>query len=129
MTTSPQEMRSATLYAKLLGTLVIGGTYDDLMEYTGLSYHTVMRYCKAMHEEKLVFIEHWERNSRDIPVIPFWQFTLTPRTDARRPRRTKEFKAALARKRRADKRLQASTSAFTQQLPRYKEGSRETNAR
>ncbi len=49
MSTTDRERRKATLYAKLIHRLMThGDAYVELAEYTGLSYHTVIRYIKAL---------------------------------------------------------------------------------
>lgn len=64
MTYSDQEMRGATLYAKLLAALVDGPprTYMELAEFTGLHLRTCQRYVKALHDAKLVHVAGWEED-------------------------------------------------------------------
>lgn len=70
-----RELRKATLYAKLIYRLkTAGGTYLELAEYTGLSYHTVIRYIKALREYRLpddkshrmVRIADWRKDDKDV---------------------------------------------------------------
>jgi len=123
-----QEMRGATLYAKLMDCLVNHGpaSYADLVEYSGLSYHTVMRYCKALAGTKtpLIVISAWEFDSTGRASVPCWQFVKEGVKAMPRPRRTKAQKAALARKARLMKKLQGQTSVFDLYVPRYAEGAR-----
>ena len=118
------EMRGAMYLAKFLARLTDGGgTYEDLTE-TGLSYHTCIRYCRALQEFNLAYIDHWEEDGRGVATRPFWKFCLKKTRSAKRPKRTKEQLAAYKRQWRADKNKQSSTSAFNQHVPRYAEGCR-----
>lgn len=95
MTYADNEMRGATLFAKLMDKLREGGTYEELCDYTGLSYHTVQRYLKALHGlgTPLVRIADWIEDRTGRRSIPFWQLTVDGQKDAPRPKRTKAEKA------------------------------------
>lgn len=118
------EHRGALNNARLIAALVAGGNYDELMEATGLSYHTCMRYCKALKLVGHAHIHHYDLDDRGVASRPFWQFCLVPTKDAKRPRRSKEHLAKYQRERRADQRNREGSSAFTFRPPRYAEGSR-----
>lgn len=124
MTYSFQEMRGALLYAKLIDALIEGGTQPDLVEHTGLSTHTVRRYLKALKEFKRVYTDHWQEDSRGTPTLKYWKLCLKPTKDAAKPRKSAEYRRKYQREWRAAKRKRESTSAFTQHIPRYAEGSR-----
>lgn len=118
-----KEMRGGMYLAKFIARLTDGGgTYRDLME-TGLSYHTCMRYCRALEEFGRAYIHHWELDDRGIPTRPFWMFCLTKTKNARKPRRSKEYLAEQKRNWRINK-LKRASSVFNQHVPRYAEGSR-----
>ncbi len=89
--TSTAEFRGALLYAKLIHRLITqGDAYRELSEYTGLSYHTVIRYIKSLREFKddngypLVRIIGWEECERGQLSRPV--FKLEPGPDVRRPK-------------------------------------------
>jgi len=74
MLVNDKEMRKATLYAKLIHRLMTeGGTYNELVDFTGLSYHTVIRYIKALRQYKaphdprsvMVPVVGWRENESD----------------------------------------------------------------
>ena len=119
-----KELRGAHYYAKFLTRLIEGGTYEDLMEYTGLSYHTCIRYCKALKEFQRAYIDHYELDEKGVASKPFWKFCLVPTKDAKRPKKTKAQLTQYKREWRAAKNRLKTTSAFTQHIPRYAEGSR-----
>jgi hypothetical protein len=125
---SEKELRGAHYYAKFLTLLIEGGTYLELQE-AGLSYHTVIRYCKALREFGRAYIDHWEFDDRGAPTRPFWKFCLTKKRDAVKPVRSKEYLAQYARDWRAAKRKRLSTSVFNQKLPRYAPGTRDSSTR
>lgn len=117
------EHRGALYTAKFLSYLVKGGTYEELQE-AGLSYHTVIRYCKAFREFGHAHILRYEPNVLGVLTRPFWKFCLEPTPDAKRPKRTKVQLAKQARERRAKQKQQQATSVFNQPLQRYAPGSR-----
>lgn len=84
------EMRGATLYAKLIGALSDGvaKSYVELANYTGLHEHTVRRYIMALREHKprLARITEWSEDVRGNPSIRC--FAMGSRPDAPRPRMT-----------------------------------------
>ena len=118
------EHRGALHNARLIAALVAGGNYDELQDATGLSYHTVIRYCKALKLVGHAYIDHYAHDDRGVASRPFWKFCLTATKDAKRPRRSKEHLAEYQRLRRADQRKREGSSAFTLKPPRYAEGSR-----
>lgn len=70
-----QEMRKATLYAKWLKRVVEGSvSYEAMAEYSGLSYHTVIRYTQALKGQNLVYISGWEQDTRGRDSKPLWSF-------------------------------------------------------
>lgn len=118
------EHRRALNNARLIAALVAGGNYDELMEATGLSYHTCMRYCKALKLVGHAHVHHYDLDEKGVASRPFWKFCLAPTEDAKRPRRTKKQLAAYRREWRQAKRKQADNSAFNYRPPRYAEGTR-----
>lgn len=102
-----KEQRGATLYAKLIDRLMhVGGTYDDLIDYTGLSYHTVMRYIKALREVRLEKrgqvlcpIVGWEKDSQGRDAKPIYMLkagTDVPRQRLSAAQRQKRYRAGRA---------------------------------
>lgn len=120
---SMKEMTGALYYAKFIARLVEGGTYEDLAE-SGLSYHTCMRYCKALKEFGRAYVHHFEPDAKGVLSRPYWKFCLVKTRSMTRPTRTKEQLAAYKRKWRLDKLKQQGSTVFTQHVPRYANGSR-----
>lgn len=128
MTYADQEMRGATLYAKLLEVLAYHSpaTYDDIIEYTGLSYHTVMRYCKAMMalNRPVIRIASWGEDIRGRLTKPMFELTFSQQPNIPRPRRTQAELAAYQKQRRLDKKKRSQTSVFNIHVPRYAKGTK-----
>lgn len=118
------EHRGALNNARLVAALVEGGTYDLIQDATGLSYHTILRYCKAFRLVGHAHIHHYELDDKDVPSRPYWKFCLTPTPDAKRPKRTKKQLAACKREWRQARRKLEDNSAFNYRPPRYAEGTR-----
>lgn len=118
------EHRGALHNARLVAALVLGGTYTDLQEATGLSYHTAMRYCKAFKAVGHAYIDHYELDEKSVASRPFWKFCLNPTKDAKRPKKTKKQLALYQREWRADRRVRETPSIFHYRPPRYAEGTR-----
>jgi len=118
------EHRGALNNARLIAALVAGGNYDELMDATGLSYHTIMRYCKAFKLVGHAYIDHYDLDEKGVASRPFWKFCITPTADAKRPRRSKKQLATYRREWRQAKRKQEDNSAFNYRPPRYAEGTR-----
>jgi len=72
--------------AKLMSALLSRPqSIESLATKTGLTWHTVMRYIRALRQEKACFIEHWSvgANGR----INVANYSLGSRPDAKRPRK------------------------------------------
>ena len=74
-TRQPQKKMSPARYAKLIGHLV-EGEYNcrELAEFTGLHYVTVLEYCRALHEAKIIYIVKWERDMLGRDAIKVYKF-------------------------------------------------------
>ena len=99
-----QAKMSPARYAQLVRHLV-EGEYNahELAELIGLHYITVLDYCRALHEAKLIYVHRWERDAvgRDSvivykfgPGMPDAPKRKLSRTDQQR--RYRERKKALA---------------------------------
>lgn len=117
---------AAVLNAKLLDIFRVGATRAEAARRSGLSLHTVIRYVDEMRQlnPPMLYVEDWMEDPYGRRSEQFLRLTIDKRTDAVRPKQTKEQRLAAARKRTADKRAQRSSSVFNQVLPRYAPGSR-----
>lgn len=122
-----KEMRGATLFAKLVGALLLQAPigHEELAERTGLHYATVRRYMKAMrnHRPRIARIASWDTDAAGNPSIPLFEFG--DKSDTKRPKQTN---AERQRKYRAKKRNLHITHALVLGQP-SPGGTVETNAR
>lgn len=112
------EFRNALHYGRMVECLIQGMTYDDIVEETGLCYHTVMRFTRALRARDRIYVCGWATSEgNNGQTKPIWKFTLVPHKDADRPRRSKEYLRETQRRYRAAKKLQVA-SVFHQHVPR-----------
>lgn len=84
---SDNEMRAATLYAKLIRALCTpeGLGIENLATYCGLHANTTARYVRALRAQQVVRVCDWDEDSTGRRSIPIYQFTASPQKDAPRP--------------------------------------------
>lgn len=126
MLVDDKELRKATLYAKLIHRLMTeGGTYNELADYTGLSYHTVIRYIKALRQHKapddprslLCPVVEWRVNESD-GVARLRVFKLRFGRDVKQPRVDAAEKQRRRRSNKLKRHLSLQNSVFDQS-PRH----------
>lgn len=99
--TARQVKMSPQRYATLL-TFLLEGTYNcrELAELTDLHYITVLDYCRALHEKRLIYICRWDRDARgrDAVMVYKWGPGMTDATK-RKLTRTEQQRRYRARQR------------------------------
>ena len=81
-----RDIANSTAYAEVIATLVEkGGTYQDLVEASGMRYSTVRKLVNALHRRKIVRVASWKRGACIRIRLPVWAFGSAP--DAARPPR------------------------------------------
>ncbi len=100
-----RDLANSTAYAEVIATLVEkGGTYQDLVEASGMRYNTVRKLVNALHRRKIVRVALWKRGACMRIRLPVWAFGSAPdaarpprMTDAERKDRYEEKRRAIAR--------------------------------
>lgn len=101
--------RGGNVYALLMAHLVAGGTYEQLVEATGLHYHTVSRYVQALKVLELVYICGWKLDDRASNGAAVFRLTTIRRADVPRPpAKTQQQRSADTAARRKRKREAAA---------------------
>lgn len=111
------ELRGARNYARFIDILLSpGGTVDEIVEYTGFSESTVLRYIKALRELPVIKTQRkkcriigWAPDARGYHTRAI--YALQPGRDVPRPRMTGAEKSRRYRQRK--KPCEGHASVFT----------------
>lgn len=75
----PQVKINALMMAKVTALLIDGGlSRKDLAEETGLHYVSVLRYCRALRKEGILYIADWLPDARGRKAIPAYKLGRRP---------------------------------------------------
>lgn len=77
---------NAVAYALMVKDLMIGASYADLAESTGIGHKALIGYVRALHKAECVFICGWDPDARMAMTRPV--FKLGTGRDKPRPRRS-----------------------------------------
>lgn len=91
----PRRKNAVRVNAMAIAELLLGiqhacHTLYELAEMSGLSYHTVMKYCNVMHKRHVIHICDWEADNRGGRTLRVYAMGAAPDVPKPAPMTSKE---------------------------------------